>query len=93
MKNSKDYIEEEYGTRIFARALELKDGNSILDLMDDYADWREKQVIQSEKFYHIDFGGNIMARIKSSNDSIEVVAAMNGYGNPIAKIDITITEM
>jgi len=42
MKASK-YIMEIYGTRPFARAIELNDADSVLDLMDDFSDYNSKQ--------------------------------------------------
>lgn len=39
---SATYIETIYGTKTFARALMLDDAQSIMDLMDDYADHANK---------------------------------------------------
>ena len=45
---------------------------------------------ENEKYYEIDFDGNVNAKIVIRNGKIKIIAAMNGYGNSISvdKIDI-----
>lgn len=47
---------------------------------------------ENENIYDVDFGGNVMARIKIVDNKIEVTNAMNGYGNGIPLSEITITN-
>lgn len=37
--SSRQYIEEVYGTSTFARSIECKDAESLMDMMDDFLDW------------------------------------------------------
>ena len=45
-----------------------------------------------DKEFDIDFGGNVMARIKADSN-IQIIAAMNGYGNGIPLDEISIKEV
>lgn len=47
---------------------------------------------ENETVFNIDFGGNVMAGLKIINGEIEVVGAMNGYGNVISADKIIITK-
>ena len=52
-----------------------------------------KEVLQVENtVFNIDFGGHVMAGLKIVNSEIEVVGAMNGYGNGISTDEIRITK-
>ena len=52
-----------------------------------------KEVLQVENtVFNIDFGGHVMAGLKIINGEIEVVGAMNGYGNGISTDEIRITK-
>jgi len=48
--------------------------------------------VMRDKEFDVDFGGNVMARIKADSN-IQVVAAMNGYGNGIPIDEVSITEV
>lgn len=37
--SSRQYIEQVYGTSTFARSIECKDAESLMDMMDDFLDW------------------------------------------------------
>lgn len=43
MKTAAQYITKIYGQKTFSRALELKDSESIMDLMNDFASYYAKQ--------------------------------------------------
>ena len=43
--------------------------------------------------YNIDFNGNVMCRIKVQGGNIEIIGAINRWGNTIEKETITITEV
>lgn len=43
--------------------------------------------------YNIDFNGNVMCIIKVQGGNIEIVGAINGWGNSIEKDTIIITEV
>ena len=43
--------------------------------------------------YEIDFGGNVMCKMVVVDNAIDVIAAMDGYGNPISLSDIVITNI
>lgn len=45
-----------------------------------------------EKTYQIDFNGNVLTSIKVVDNKIEILGAMNGYGNGINVSDIIIIE-
>lgn len=52
-----------------------------------------KEVLQVENtVFNIDFGGHVMAGLKIINGEIEVVGAINGYGNGISTDEIRITK-
>ena len=52
-----------------------------------------KEVLQVENtVFNIDFGGHVMAGLKIINGEIEVVGAINGYGNGISTDEIIITK-
>ena len=52
-----------------------------------------KEVLQVENtVFNIDFGGHVMAGLKIVNGEIEVVGAMNGYGDGISADKIIITK-
>ena len=52
-----------------------------------------KEVLQVENtVFNIDFGGHVMAGLKIVNGEIEVVGAMNGYGNGISADKIIIIK-
>jgi hypothetical protein len=48
--------------------------------------------VMRDKEFDIDFGGNVMARIKADSN-IQIIAAMNGYGNGIPLDEISIKEV
>lgn len=41
--SSRQYIEQVYGTSTFARSIECKDAESLMDMMDDFLDWAVKK--------------------------------------------------
>ena len=52
-----------------------------------------KEVLQVENtVFNIDFGGHVMVGLKIINGEIEVVGAINGYGNGISTDEIRITK-
>lgn len=54
---------------------------------------KSKEVLQVENtVFNIDFGGHVMAGLKIVNGEIEVVGAMNGYGNGISADKIIIIK-
>ena len=46
-----------------------------------------------EKTYQIDFNGNVLTSIKVVDNKIEILGAINGYGNGINVSDIKIEEI
>jgi hypothetical protein len=44
------------------------------------------------KIYEIDFNGHVACRIQVENNEIKVVAAMDGWGNPIELKNIIISD-
>ena len=44
------------------------------------------------KIYEIDFNRRVACRIEVENNEIKVVAAMDGWGNPIELKDIIISD-
>lgn len=48
--------------------------------------------VMRDKEFDIDFDGNVMARIKADSN-IQIMAAMNGYGNGIPMDKISVTEV
>lgn len=81
---SKEYAEGKSSSSVFQEA-HIEDFKAG-------AEWQSSQPINSEpKSYDIDFKGQIACRIKVIGDTIEIVGAMDGYGNGIAVSDINIT--
>ena len=62
--------------------------SQFLDMMGE-----SEEVLQVENtVFNIDFGGHVMAGLKIINGEIEVVGAINGYGNGISTDEIIITK-
>lgn len=58
-----------------------------------YAQQRVNEVSDKPKKYSIDFNGNVLAGLRVKNNKIEIIGAMNGYGEGIRTEDIKITEV
>lgn len=72
-----DYILESFDLELIEETLD-----AIVKIVE-----REKK-----KRYDIDFAGNVLAGIKVSGD-IEIVGAMDGWGNEVSLENIKITEI
>jgi hypothetical protein len=53
----------------------------------------EKESDETGKIFEVDFNGHVLAKIKSHNNMIEVLAAINGHGNGLDLNKIEIKQL
>ena len=60
-----------------------------------YSEWLEKKLSRIGEIteYEIDFNGQFKTKIQVASDSINILGAMNGYGNGVPKSDIKINKL
>ena len=78
--------------------IEEKDTDKFLSdltalISEHYTANEEIEKMVSERQYDVDFGGHLKAGIKVTSSGIEIIGAVNGWGNAVPDGDIIITNI